>query len=319
MNVLEIDPALELRPDAILQLEVPEGRPKTFYTEIKNIVTTTTLGAIAEHIRRFEEPGILVTRYVAPPMAEQLKKLNIAFIDTAGNAYINEPPLFVYITGRKTEMARAAAKQARAFRPTGLQVVFALLCLPDLVNTPYRNIAKAANVALGTVGWVMNDLKQLNFLVDRGTYGRKLINKKKLFDTWVETYARELRPKLYIGRFGALNDKWWQNNDWRHHGALLGGEPAAAHLTGYLKPETVTIYGPEDINAFLLKQRLRKAPEGTIDIYKLFWRFNYPWNYNQLTPPLLIYADLLATANDRNIETAKMIYEEYLVRFIRQN
>jgi len=31
-----------------------------------------------------------------------------------------------------------------------------------------------------------------------------------------------------------------------------------------------------------------------------------------LVPPPLVYADLLATADARNVETAKMIYDEYL-------
>jgi len=36
-------------------------------------------------------PKILVTRFVTPQMAEQLKTLDMPFIDTAGNAYLNQP------------------------------------------------------------------------------------------------------------------------------------------------------------------------------------------------------------------------------------
>ena len=32
--------------------------------------------------------------------------------------------------------------------------------------------------------------------------------------------------------------------------------------------------------------------------------------YEDLVHPILIYADLLATGNERNIETAKMIYDK---------
>ena len=90
----------------------------------------------------------------------------------------------------------------RAFRPAGLKVVFALICQPELVKAPYRDIVKLTNVAQGTVGWVMYDLRQQNYLVDRGKHGRKLINVAKLLDAWIDNYARELRPKLYIGKYG---------------------------------------------------------------------------------------------------------------------
>lgn len=319
IKILGVEPAGKIQPDAVLQIDAPEGKPKKFYAEVKGFITNATLGHAAEQIRRFKKPGILITRHMTPPMAERLKGLDLAFIDTAGNAYINDPPLFVYIAGRKKKDIPEAGRIARAFRPTGLKVVFALLCLPELVKAPYRDIAKVANVALGTVGWVMYDLKQLNFLVDRGKHGRKLINVDKLLDTWIHAYARELRPKLYRGRYNATTDEWWKKTDWQKTGTFLGGEPAAARLTAYLKPETITVYGPEEINKFLLKNHLIKDLQGKVEIYKTFWRFDYPWNYKEFAPPLLIYADLIATADDRNIETARIIYDQYIDRLIKKH
>jgi hypothetical protein len=319
IKILEAEPAGKIQPEAVLQIDAPEVKPKKFYAEVKGFITTATLGHTAEQIRRFKKPVILVTGYVTPPMAARLKELNLAFIDTAGNAYINDPPLFVYIIGRKKKDVPEAGRIARAFRTTGLKIVFALLCLPELVKAPYRDIAKAANVALGTVGWVMYDLKQLNFLVDRGKHGRKLINVEKLLDTWIHAYVRELRPKLYIGRYDATREEWWEKTDWRETGAFLGGEPAAARLTDYLKPETITVYGPEEINKFLLKNHLKKDLQGKVEIFKTFWRFDYPWNYKEFAPPLLIYADLIATADDRNIETARIIYDQYIDRLIEKH
>ena len=318
ITILEVEPAEKIHPDAVLQIDAPDVEPKKFHAEIKGFITKATIGHVVERIRRFGKPGILVTRHVTPPMAEKLKELNIAFIDTAGNAYINKPPFFVYIIGQKKKEIPAAETIVRAFRPTGLKVVFALLCLPELVKAPYRDIARAANVALGTVGWVMYDLRKLNFLVDRGKHGRKLINVDKLLDTWIYAYARELRPKLYIGHYDATREEWWEKINMGKNQFFLGGEPAAARLTDYLKPETITIYGPEEINKFLITNHLKKDPQGKIEIFQKFWNFDYPWNYKTLVPPLLIYADLIATADDRNIETARIIYDKYLDRLIEK-
>ena len=102
-------------------------------------------------------------------MAERLRALNVAFVDTAGNAYINDPPIFIYVIGNKKKEVPQKIITGRAFRPTGLKVVFALLCQPGLVKAPYRDIVAAARVVQGTVGWVINDLKQQNYLESLGT------------------------------------------------------------------------------------------------------------------------------------------------------
>ncbi len=228
--------------DAVLQIAMPGGVKKTFYAEIKTAITQAAIGHIAEQFRRHDNPAILIAPYITPQQAEQLKQLKVPFIDAAGNACIDEPPLFVYITGKKPAAEDRQIKKIRVFRPTGLQVVFALLCNPKLINEPYRDIAHAAQVALGTVGWVMYDLKRLDYILDKGAYGRKIINLKKLFTAWVEVYARDLRPKMYIGRFAMTEPAPFETIDWQVPGVLLGGETAAAKITNYLKPATATIY-----------------------------------------------------------------------------
>jgi hypothetical protein len=43
------------------------------------------------------------------------------------------------------------------------------------------------------------------------------------------------------------------------------------------------------------------------------------WKYEDLVHPILIYADLLATGNERNIETAKIIYDKHILELIRED
>jgi hypothetical protein len=318
MQIMETTPEGDKQPDAVLQINTPEAKAKKFFAEIKATITKATLGYTAERMRRFENPAILVTRHVTPQMAERLKIMEIAFIDMAGNGYINDPPIFIYVTGNKRRDIPAKHITGRAFRPTGLKVVFALLCQPELVTAPYRDIVKATRVAQGTVGWVIYDLKQQNYLVDRGKHGRKLVNGAKLLDTWVEMYARELRPRLFINKFKTKKTDWWKNIDWRQITARLGAEPAAAVLTDYLKPETITVYVPEAINQFLLTHYLEKDPNGNVELFQKFWDFDYPWDYKGIAPPLLVYADLMATGNDRNIETARIIHDKFIRRLIEK-
>ncbi len=41
--------------------------------------------------------------------------------------------------------------------------------------------------------------------------------------------------------------------------------------------------------------------------------------YEDMVNPILIYADLIATGDQRNIETAKVIYDQYLIRYFRED
>src|SRR5690606_14581652 len=101
----------------------------------------------------------------------------------------------------------------RAFQPTGLQVLFALLCNPDCINRPYRELARMAGVAHGTVGWVIPDLQQQGFVGVRTRRRGKLrlFNLERLLTQWVDAYARQLRPRTLIGRYYVPTLEGWRN------------------------------------------------------------------------------------------------------------
>ena len=296
--------------DAIVEL--PGGR--RLVIEIKQALTPATLGQAAAQLARFKRPGAVVARYITPPMAEQLKALDVLFMDTAGNAYIRFPNFLIYVTGRKPKAPAPRERRVRALRPTGLKVIFALLCRPDMIGAPYRDIARAAGVALGTVGWVLFDLKRLGYLRETKARGRVLEERQRLIDAWVEAYTRELRPKLKPRRFKVANANWWKTEDLAAFDIWLGGEPAAAVLTKHLRPEIVTVYGDTRFATLARKIQPIKDEHGNLELLQKFWRFDAP-RYDKrfpLTPPLLIYADLVATADARNIETAQIVRERFL-------
>src|SRR5712692_11446768 len=142
------------RADAELRFETPQVT-KRFGAEVKRWLNPHTLGLAVEQMKRLPEKILLVTEYVNPNMAERLKQMDVPFLDTFGNAYVNAPPLFVYIKGHKPPTRTPGERPTRAFVPTGLKIVFALLCRQDLVDAPYRTIVENTDVALGTVGWVL--------------------------------------------------------------------------------------------------------------------------------------------------------------------
>ena len=307
-------------PDAIIDMKLND-KELNFAVEIKETFTRAMIGPVVQQITKNKEKRIIITKYVTPQIADQLKENNVPFIDTAGNAYIKEPNLYIFIKGNRPAEMPKDKLQTRAFLPTGLQVIYALLCNPKLEDANYREIARVADVALGTVGWVMQDLKKMGYVVDMGRRGRRLIQKEKLLTRWVTAYAEQLRPKKIIGRYDAVDPDFWKYKNLPVDKAYWGGEVAAAKLNKYLKPEIVTIYTTEEaaLNRYIIENRIKKDPDGKIEILETFWEAGQQRPYHHLVHPLLIYADLQATGDPRNIETAEMIYEQQLTQLIRED
>lgn len=289
--------------------------------EMKGRVTNPVLGTIIHQFNQTSEHGLLVTDYINPLMAERLKAMNIWFLDAAGNAYINALPVYVYIKGNKPPETPVTGKILnRAFTPIGLKIVYALLCRPDLVNAPYREIAQTAMAALGTVALVFKDLIQMGYIIDMGARGRRLKNREKLLKRWMIAYPEQLRPKLETGRYLAPDPNWWQQASLHNLQAYWGGEVAADKLTHYLKPHIVTIYVMQQWAGKLkITNKLRKDPAGDIEILEAFWDVEGELNRTDIANPILIYADLMASGDPRNIETAQIIYEQELTEHFRED
>jgi hypothetical protein len=287
-----------------------------FAVETKTVDRFATLATVKARFDRQHLPGLLAAPYITPELAERCRELGLPFIDTAGNAYFQAPGLHIYVTGQR----RTTANQTttfRAFNATGLRVIFTLLCRPELLNAPYREITQAAGVALGTVGWVFNDLNARGYLIGGETKGgRRLVEPKRLLDDWVVNYPIKLRPKLDARRFRAADPNWWQRTDLATYGAYWGGEVAADRLTGYLKPEKITVYLRDEPGKFIIANRLQADPNGDIELLKAFWNFPPETQHPDVVPPLLAYADLMASFDPRNHETAQILHERLIANVV---
>jgi hypothetical protein len=95
---------------------------------------------------------------------------------------------------------------------------------------------------------------------------------------------------------------------------LIGGELAAARITRHLRPGTATFYVEASDPKVLLKMVLKADTDGNVDFRRRFW--NFPAEEAQLTPNLLIYADLLAIGDARCLETAQLLRGPLIARLV---
>jgi hypothetical protein len=297
--------------DAIVRIDFPP-RAAEFWVKVKPTINNMAMAQTAHRFVDDRARWLLATRYVHPQLAGALRELHIQFIDTAGNAFIEAPPVFIQIQGHRRRVDAAEAREEGMLGRAGLKLAFALMCRPELWTATYRDIAKAARVALGTAAGVMKDLKAQGYLVEYDGQQRRLVRQKELLRKWMTAYAERFRPRNVIGRYRGTRPELWREADLQRLDAQWGGEVAAYRLTHYLKPEVTTIYTRRPNNDLILDLKLRQDKTGDIELRERFWDFQNIEPDPAVVPLLLVYADLMATGDPRNIETAKMIYDEYL-------
>lgn len=295
--------------DALLEIRGHRRRYR-FVAEVKTVDRFATPALVKTQLAGLKAPPILVAPYVTRETAQLCRALHLAFMDTAGNAYLEGPGFLVWVIG-ETRPADLKRPKFRALTPAGLRTAFALLCKPNLIQTNYREIAWAANVALGTVGPAVKDLEARGLLRVTGGGRQCLLEPKRLLEEWVAHYHTTLRPKLNPRRFDADMDVLAEK-ELQQYGAFWGGEVAADRLTHMLKPAACTIYAREPIAKLVAGLRLRALPEGRVEVLKAFWNLPPEPEHPDTAPAPLVYADLLATQDGRNVEVAQILYERII-------
>lgn len=299
-----------------------DNKQAEYAVEVKRQVTPQTVGAVVAQLKHWGEltkkPPLLITTYITQPVADRLTAANLQFADTAGNAYLDAPGLFILITGRKPERDTGTIGEPPGgdFTKAGLKTLFALFCDPDLITATYRDLAAAAGVALGGLPAVMAGLQHAGHIRVMGDK-RQLVPTRRLLDEWALAYARKLRPKQLLRTLVTPAFANWREWDLKAGHAKWGGEPAAALLTKHLTPGVLTIYADKPLAKLMVQHHMITArpndEHNLVEVRKPFWGAALN-DRADLVPPVLVYADLLATGDARCIEAAQLIYEKHLAR-----
>ena len=291
-----------------------EDREKTFQLVVRRIHRAEDLARLKAN-RPVAEDFLLLTPYLTEHLARTSVELGIPFLDGVGNAFLTGPGLRVLHIGEHAKTGLYDPGVPRPFRPynsKGLQVIFTLLAAPALIQANYRDLAKAAGVARGTVGLVLADLLEAGLLANLPK-GRVIIHFQRLLDAWVANYPQKLRPHLGPSKFRTAMAQDWNSVDFAKFGAQVSGEVGGDRLTGNLQPMGATIYTREPFGKIAAALRLRPDPQGTFELVERFWDFPNPTEIPPgVAPPLLVYTDLIASGEPRNLDIARMIHEEYL-------
>lgn len=256
------------------------------------------------HTRRRNEPLFLVGHRVTERSAEILRDRGIRYLDGGGNAHISFDGVLLDVRGRKplafeSEHATRHRGGTNLMSPKRAQMIFAILSWEHMLREPVRMLARTARVSLGQAQKTLDLLTHLGFLDEN----RRMLSSRReqLLEQWVQAYPAGLGSKqLSLSMSG--DPSLPVDSD---SALVVSGESAVGEA---LRPETLTLYSSKPPADLIRARRWRREEERpNIFLKEQFWED--PGASNQIAtttaPPLLIYADLLATRDSRQVEIAQ--------------
>lgn len=265
------------------------------------------------------ETIILAAEHVSETDAELYRSLDINYLDSRGNASIRFGPVLIDVRGRRQDRTVHRARQATTtepvsknlYSPKRAQVIFALLTQPEAEAATVRKLARLASVSVGIAQETLTALEDLKYLVPAPR--RKIRRRQALIEGWIAAYPSGLGSPARARSFHGDPNTFEASTA----PIFLSGESALLDEDSQLRPETLTLYTTAPPTELALLNRWRTDREPNIFVRRQFWRFPEGEGGDgerspsarpvQTAPRLLIYADLTASGEARQLEAAKLM------------
>ena len=329
-DVLKAEDLLFISPDRkvwILQIHGRQAYQVHFIRNFNEVWAVRT-GDMKNGLK-----ALMIFDRITAEQAERLRQNNIEFLDRKGNVFLKLTKLYLFAAGRNKSasgndysLTGKPDPGSKLFKIAGVKLIYVLLSDPELdsipsdslLNSNFRVLAGTAKISLGSISDIMWEMKEHGYLLEEK--GRRyLLNRKELFRKWLSGFM-DYRPRWNVVRLESASPDWWKKANLRHTDIFWGGETAASILTkGFLTPEKATLYTDKIIYNFVLEHGLRKvASGGNVELMAPL-----PGRPSLIRDdcvhPLLVYADLIYSGNDRSREAADRIYDIYLKKIIEPN
>lgn len=262
-------------------------------------------------------PILRIAEHIPAGTGEIWLRKGWQFADASGNAFLDVPGLTVRVLGKKPAAPRGRGSREGAPREwygASLRVLFHLLCDPEWIALPYRELARRCSVSTKAAVQLVDDLVRMGFADKQGDGTRYFFPSTPLYDRWIDEYARKIRPKTSIGSYTAADADKLMKLDVTRWDALWGAEDAATRLGASLRPAVHTIYVRGDPHEILIDARLRPDPDGSVELRSVFWHEEIPGETADTTPVLLTVADLVAVRDARCDDAAAELMERFVDR-----
>ena len=305
----------DLGVDGRLRIRTPTGDVEFLVVRRRSSPTLAVLRAIAERLGALAEPCVLLAPYVGRKAAQELRQLQLNYMDSVGNCRLAIGDRYIaHVEGRRPP---ALPSSARGLGVAGYQVYFGLLADPALRGASVRRIAEAAGVGKTAVADALRRLEADGILVQTRS-GRRLLEPRRLTDRWLEGYAALVRPRTEIGRYrtvhgdppsleAAVEAQLGSDAVWG-----WGGTAAAARLTQYYRGRETVLHIQDPPTDLATRLKALPAEDGSLRIFKTPGTVAYEGAIPHTVHPLLVYGELLAGNDARAHKAAEELRERFL-------
>ena len=317
-------------PDVEIEVTPPKAKKSVrLLVETKRThLSYALVDGVVGHFAKAKRPWILCAPYVAPPMANYLAERGVNFMDTLGNVHLDVPgQLLLHHVESRAAATRQPAEQA--LRPPAYKVILAILARPEILEEPIRKIEIEAGVSKSTVSNQLHRLEREGVLAPvKGHY--RLVRARALFEKWITGYADVLRPALLLGRYDSpfkapdereerLAHELNASGKGQHRPAWRwGGASAGWRLVKHYRAPTTTLH--VDVAPTEALRRVRALPSrtGAIELLRIPNALALGGPAEQqlrVVHPLLIYAEMMTSSDERTRESAAELQERHFTRF----
>jgi len=286
---------------------------ETVFADLRNEVRPNHIPIF---LGRRDKPLLVAADYITPKSKETLKTNGVNYIDSYGNAYLNLEHLKIYV--EKDNAKPVYNVYSEVFTRAGGQILFHLLQNPELINANYERLAEISCVSLGSVSKTIKGLLKEGYAVKWDKEKKyQFVKREEVLEKWIALVNEKILPAHKIGSYRSVTSEHFKIKDIGPRlESCWGGEYGAKLITNYLNPEKYSFFTSREKPDLMRLFKMVPDAEGNIIAYKSFWKpesIKLVHNYGETAAsPLLVYAELIYSGNDRNIETAKIIFDEYI-------
>lgn len=257
-------------------------------------------------------PVLALSSRVTPRNADLLRNAGVNFIDEAGNGYLSLGDTLIDVRGRTPSPSaelRKPTKTTSLFTEKRSQVILAMISWPDLLAARLQDLARAAGASVSFTQKTLAALQAANYLDSFGARDHSsLRNLDSLIDGWAAAFSSGLGSRENTRFFRGTFDSSRLPADGPP--LYLSGEAVAPWIA---RNTTWTIYAngiPRD--AAQAGRWARDDDTPTVFLREKFWAEPVPASTRESprlreAPPLLVYADLLASGDPREREAAQRL------------
>ncbi len=306
-------------PDGVLVIKTPVGT-KHFCVELKRThLTREIVDSFVERTRTSRESWILFARLVGRPLGERMVASGQNFVDERGNLYLNIHDKLVARTQGRTVPRAERVQRGHGVRAAGYQALFTLLAEPSLLNASVRAIATHGGVSRQTVNDMRHRLIDEGYLTRRRNHYEWIVSRRvRLVEFWLAGYAATLRPALLVGSYRTKHDDVGALEAWIAERLRTepmwrwGGAAAGNRLVGHYRGQTTTIHMVEPPSNLEERLQALRDPRGPLVILRAPGPISLEGDHRECVHPLLVYAELMASIDDRAHDLAHLLRERVL-------